>query len=213
MEQHLLTQVACCLFAPELHDILGVSPCRVSGIRLIITHTPHCCLARLCRQICGGAEGRGRECRIRNSYVRGFEWVFYITTCRRVWQVCSGVSLNGVWEDLLLGMSQLYVYCLLVLMDVGICRWVCGRLVWTEMVPMSYFRVPQAPPFLQCCHGNCSGSLLLEMLRRRNLPDNTQWSGHSRSIGGPVENLRCYLNVCFTFVALLSLERELYSAL
>lgn len=88
----------CCLFTPDLCDGLGLSLYHVSWIRwwlISITYTPYCCLAGLCRQVCVGAEGRGRERRMRYSCMQGCERVFYIAGCRRVWQVCSGVVLNG----------------------------------------------------------------------------------------------------------------------
>lgn len=75
-----------------------------------------------------------------------------------------------ILEDLLVGLPWLCVNGLVVPEDVGVCRWDCGRLVWTETVPMSYVRVPRVPPFLQCCHGNCSGSLLLEVLCEEEEP-------------------------------------------
>ncbi len=61
--------------------------------------------------------------------MQGSERVFYDPGCRRVWQVCSEVILNGELEDLLLGMPWLYANCLLVSEDGGVCWWVCGRLV------------------------------------------------------------------------------------
>ena len=49
----------------------------------------------LCRQVCVGAEGRGRERRMRDGSMRGCERVFHIAGCRRAWQVCGGLVLNG----------------------------------------------------------------------------------------------------------------------
>lgn len=46
-----------------------------------------------------GAEGRRRERRMRDSTMQGCERVFYIAGCRRVWQVCSGLVLNGFLVD------------------------------------------------------------------------------------------------------------------
>ncbi len=195
----------CCLFVPDLCDGLGMSLYHVSWIRwwlISITYTPHCCLAGLCRQVCVGAEGRGRERRMRYSCMWGCERVFYIAGCRRVWQVCSGVVLNGF-----LNIGRPIVETALAVCEwscsVGGCRHLsvsCGRPVWTETVPMSYVRVPRAPLFLQCCHGNRSVSLLLEVLCEEEEPTwqrtvVSTWQKHQRA----VENLQCHTSLCFVF--------------
>lgn len=43
---------------------------------MIITYAPHCCLAGQCRQVCVGAEGRGRERKMRYSCVQGCKRAF-----------------------------------------------------------------------------------------------------------------------------------------
>lgn len=98
---------------------------------------------------------------MRCSCFHGCERVFYIAGCRR------GVVLNGF-----LNIGRALVGTALAVWarspHVGGCRRLsvgfCGRLLWDGADVISYVRLPRAPPFLQCCHGNRSGSLLLEVL-------------------------------------------------